>query len=92
MDFPSIDEILDMSVNEVIEFWNELGEVIDGVRSLQKVRLGYLKLGQGTSTLSGGEAARLKLAKELIRKKVVMSYISWMSQQQDFISLILKIY
>ncbi len=64
-----IDEILDMSVNEAIQFWNELGEVIDGVRSLQKVGLGYLKLGQGTPTLSGGEAARLKLAKELISKK-----------------------
>ncbi|RDY30094.1 ATP-binding cassette domain-containing protein [Lachnotalea glycerini] len=63
-----IDEILTMSVNEAIQLWDEL-EAVDGLRSLQKVGLGYLKLSQGTSTLSGGEAARLKLAKELISKK-----------------------
>lgn len=65
----SIDEILDLSVDEAIQFWDESGEKIQGLKSLQKVGLGYLKLGQGTSTLSGGEAARLKLAKDLISKK-----------------------
>ncbi|WP_312650056.1 hypothetical protein [Aminipila sp.] len=62
----SIDEILNLSVNEAIQFWDESVEAIQGLKSLQKVGLGYLKLGQGTSTLSGGEAARLKLAKDLI--------------------------
>lgn len=65
----SIDEILNMSVNEAIQFWETEREAIAGLKSLQKVGLGYLKLGQGTSTLSGGEASRLKLAKELITKK-----------------------
>lgn len=65
----SIDEILAMSVHEAISFWSDLEEVVAGLTSLYKVGLGYLKLGQGTATLSGGEAARLKLAKELITKK-----------------------
>jgi excinuclease ABC subunit A len=64
-----IDEVLDLSVNEAIQFFDEYKEVIQVLKSLQKVGLGYLKLGQGTSTLSGGEAARLKLAKELITKR-----------------------
>lgn len=65
----SIDEILDMSVAEALQFLAQEGEMIQELKSLQKVGLGYLKLGQGTATLSGGEAARLKLAKELITKK-----------------------
>lgn len=64
-----IDEILGMSVNEAILFWKDMGEATEGLKSLQKVGLGYLRLGQGTATLSGGEAARLKLAKELITKR-----------------------
>ena len=64
-----IDEILDMSVEEAIQFFGESGKAVQVLKSLQKVGLGYLKLGQGTSTLSGGEAARLKLAKELNTKR-----------------------
>lgn len=65
----SIDEILDMSVTEALQFLLQAGDMIQELKALQKVGLGYLKLGQGTATLSGGEAARLKLAKELITKK-----------------------
>lgn len=65
----SIDELLAMTVNEAISFLSDLEELVLGLISLKKVGLGYLKLGQGTSTLSGGEGARLKLAKELISKK-----------------------
>ncbi|MDK2807383.1 MAG: excinuclease subunit [Clostridiales bacterium] len=65
----SIDQILELSIDEALLFWKEEQAAMDGLRSLQKVGLGYLKLGQGTAALSGGEAARLKLAKELITKK-----------------------
>ncbi len=64
----NIDEILCMSVDEALQFWDKEQKEVIGLLSLQKVGLGYLKLGQGTSTLSGGEAARLKLASELITK------------------------
>lgn len=64
----NIDEILNLSVGQAIQFFDDAEEVKKGLRSLQKVGLGYLKLGQGTSSLSGGEASRLKLAKELITK------------------------
>ena len=64
-----IDEVLAMSVDEVLLFLREREIVTAGLDSLQKVGLGYLQLGQGTATLSGGEAARLKLAKELITRK-----------------------
>ena len=64
----NIDEILSMSVDEALQFWDKEQKEVIKLLSLQKVGLGYLKLGQGTSTLSGGEAARLKLASELITK------------------------
>lgn len=65
----NIDEILNMSIEEAIFFWSESDEIILKLKSLQKVGLGYLKLGQSTSSLSGGEASRVKLAKELISKR-----------------------
>ncbi len=64
----NIDEILNLSISNAIQFWDTEEEVIFSLKVLEKVGLGYLKLGQGTSTLSGGEASRLKLAKELNTK------------------------
>lgn len=65
----NIDEILNLSIEEAMFFWSESDEIILKLESLKKVGLGYLKLGQSTSDLSGGEASRLKLAKELISKR-----------------------
>jgi excinuclease ABC subunit A len=64
----SIADILDLSVTQAIELLNTIGPIHDRLRTLRDVGLGYLKLGQSASTLSGGEAQRVKLARELARK------------------------
>ncbi|PHN02868.1 excinuclease ABC subunit UvrA [Flavilitoribacter nigricans] len=58
----SIFDILDMSVEEAIDFFDEAPDVINKLKPLHDVGLGYVKLGQSSSTLSGGEAQRVKLA------------------------------
>ena len=64
----SIADILDLSVTQAIELLNTIGPIHDRLRTLRDVGLGYLKLGQSASTLSGGEAQRVKLARELAEK------------------------
>ncbi len=61
----NIFDVLDMSVDEAMEFFNETPEVQKRIKPLQDVGLGYVKLGQSSSTLSGGEAQRVKLASYL---------------------------
>lgn len=61
-----IADILDYSINEAYQFFSSIEEIRKPLAILQEVGLGYLKLGQSATTLSGGEASRLKLAKELI--------------------------
>ncbi len=61
----SIYEVLEMSVDEAIVFFKERPEVVNKIQPLQDVGLGYVKLGQSSSTLSGGEAQRVKLASYL---------------------------
>ena len=61
----NIFDVLNMSVNEAIEFFEVNKDVINKVKPLQDVGLGYIKLGQASSTLSGGEAQRVKLASYL---------------------------
>lgn len=63
----SISNVLDMSVNQAIELFSDTVNILKKLQTLQDVGLGYLILGQSTSTLSGGEAQRLKLAKELMK-------------------------
>lgn len=63
----SIADVLSMSVDEAIEFFEEVQHVRDRILPLQKVGLGYVQLGQASSTLSGGEAQRVKLASYLGR-------------------------
>ena len=63
----SIDEILDMSIDLAVEFFEHQPKIKPIIALLQKVGLGYLQLGQPSTTLSGGEAQRIKLAKELHR-------------------------
>ena len=64
----NIDDLLNMSIEEAILFWSSREEIALKLKSLQKTGLGYLLLGQSTASLSGGEAARLRLSKELVTK------------------------
>ena len=69
----SIYDVLEMTVNQAIEFFNEHGQskIVKKLRPLQEVGLGYVKLGQSSSTLSGGENQRVKLAYFLSLEKTV---------------------
>ena len=64
----NIYDILEMRVDELIEFFENHPKVLHKLKTLQDVGLGYIKIGQSAPTLSGGEAARVKLAKELQKK------------------------
>src|SRR5205085_12246608 len=61
--------ILEMSVDEAIDFFSEEKDIADRLQPLQDVGLGYIKLGQASSTLSGGEAQRVKLASFLTKER-----------------------
>ncbi|AIL65819.1 UvrABC system protein A [Rickettsiales bacterium Ac37b] len=64
----SISEVLDMNVEEALLFFNKIPAVREKIEAMSEVGLGYIKVGQSATTLSGGEAQRVKLAKELSRK------------------------
>lgn len=64
----NISEVLDMTVNQAAEFLENIPSVYNKLRTIQSVGLGYIKLGQAATTLSGGEAQRIKLSKELSKK------------------------
>lgn len=63
----SIYDVLEMTVEECIEFFGDIPAIYDRLKTLQEVGLGYLELGQSATTLSGGEAQRVKIASELYR-------------------------
>lgn len=63
----NVSEILNMTVDEALDFFNPYKNIVEKLLPLQKVGLGYVKLGQSSSTLSGGEAQRVKLASYLIK-------------------------
>lgn len=63
----NIADVLDMTINQAVEFFEAQPHILNKIRTMQEVGLGYLKLGQSSTTLSGGEAQRIKLATELSR-------------------------
>ncbi len=65
----NITDILEMSVQEAREFFHGFDKLTAGLELLEKIGLGYMKLGQPLSTLSGGECQRLKLMKQLLKKR-----------------------
>jgi excinuclease ABC subunit A len=64
----SISDVLDMTINVAVEFFANIPSIHHKIKTLQDVGLGYIRLGQQSTTLSGGEAQRIKLATELARK------------------------
>ncbi len=64
----SIADVLDMTINQAVEFFENVPNILQKIKTLQEVGLGYIKLGQSSTTLSGGESQRVKLATELAKR------------------------
>ena len=64
----SIADVLDMTINQAVEFFENMPKILRKIKTLQDVGLGYVKLGQSSTTLSGGESQRVKLATELSKR------------------------
>ncbi|MCR4583425.1 MAG: excinuclease ABC subunit UvrA [Prevotella sp.] len=64
----SIADVLDMTINQAVEFFENVPDILRKIKTLQEVGLGYIKVGQSSTTLSGGESQRVKLATELSKK------------------------
>ena len=64
----SIADVLDMTINRAVEFFENVSHILNKIKVIQEVGLGYIKLGQSSTTLSGGESQRVKLATELSKR------------------------
>ena len=64
----SIADVLDMTINQAVEFFENVPQILNKIKVIQDVGLGYIKLGQSSTTLSGGESQRVKLATELSKR------------------------
>jgi len=64
----SIADVLDMTINQAVEFFENQPSILNKIKTIQEVGLGYIKLGQSSTTLSGGESQRVKLATELSKR------------------------
>ena len=64
----NISDILDMTINQAVEFFENVPNILNKIKVIQDVGLGYIKLGQSSTTLSGGESQRVKLATELSKR------------------------
>jgi excinuclease ABC subunit A len=65
----SVSDVLNLTIDQAVEFFENIPEIVRKIKSLQDVGLGYVRLGQPSTTLSGGEAQRVKLATELAKKQ-----------------------
>ena len=64
----SISDVLDMSIDHAVEFFSNLPSILNKIKTMKEIGLGYITLGQQSTTLSGGEAQRVKLATELSKR------------------------
>lgn len=64
----SIADVLDMTINQAVEFFENVPQILSKIKMMQDVGLGYIKLGQSSTTLSGGESQRVKLSTELAKR------------------------
>ncbi|NLZ94515.1 MAG: excinuclease ABC subunit UvrA, partial [Bacteroidales bacterium] len=64
----SISDVLDMTINAAVDFFENVPSILTKIKMLQEVGLGYIRLGQSSTTLSGGESQRIKLAAELAKR------------------------
>ncbi len=86
----NIAQVLDMTVNQALEFFDNISSIRHTLVTLAETGLGYIKLGQAATTLSGGEAQRIKIARELSKKARGKPFTFWMNPPQVCIPMISK--